>query len=71
MNRDTYRKDIEARLAEAKDSLAEMEGGKMFYGKREPGDTGWVDITGGLIASTKRTIGTYEQILADLAERGY
>jgi hypothetical protein len=65
---DDYQKRTEAELARARKDLAPLESGEMRLGERR-GDGPWRDITEEWIAHHKRTIGTYEAILAALKRK--
>ena len=63
-----YRTRIEDDLAQTKRSLAPLESGHMHLGERKPGEP-WKDITLDMIAMHKRTIATFEAILAALQRK--
>jgi hypothetical protein len=65
---DGYKKRIEADLAGVRRDLAPLEAGEMHLGSRT-GDGPWRDVTGEWIAHHKRTIETFEAILAALAKK--
>jgi len=57
-------------MAAVRKDLAPLESGEMKLGSRT-GDGPWKDVTGEWIEHHKRTIGTYEAILAALAKRNF
>jgi hypothetical protein len=63
-----YRKRIEADIADVRRDLAPLEAGEMRLGSRQGGEP-WRDVTGEWIEHHKRTIATYEAILAALAKK--
>ena len=65
---DDYQKRFEAELAQARKELAPLISGEKRLGERR-GDEPWRDITEEWIAHHKRTIGTYEAILAALKRK--
>jgi hypothetical protein len=65
---ESYRKRIEANLAEVRDNLAPLMAGEMHMGEKV-GNGPWQDTTVRWIAQYKRTIGTYETILAAIKKR--
>jgi hypothetical protein len=62
---DDYRKRIEGDLADVRRDLAPLESGEMTLSSRT-GNGPWRDTTPEMIAQHKRTIATFEGILAAL-----
>lgn len=62
MNLVEYRQDIEARLDEARKSLADWQSDSRFVQTRL-GDEPWQDAKPMMITNAKRVVKTYENIL--------
>ena len=67
-NWEAYRMQIEADLAQVRESLDPLESEQMHLGERE-GNGPWVDITQRMIAHHRQTIATFEAILGAIKKR--